>query len=569
MYQGIGVSKGIGIGKVVKIIEADFNFQEFLETEIEPELKRLHMAISKVISNITAVVEEVRSNVGEAEAMILQGQITMLADPSLISEIETRIRDRETAESAVTKAFDQFIALFSTIKDEVIGQRVVDLRDLKTRLLSVLLGKKEVEVKELPKGSILLVHELTPSMAASIDKRCVEGIVTEVGGNTSHSAILARVLRIPAVYGIEGALSLVKEKEKVIVDGFDGLLITNPDQDQEVAYLRKAYQLHEERALSRMYIGKKTATKDGINIDLFGNIGRCKDVERVIESDGEGVGLFRTEFLFMDTPLPSEEEQLKSYQSVLIAMKGKTVIIRTLDVGGDKELAYLGLLHEENPFLGYRSIRYCLEQRNLFKTQLRAMLRASVYGNLKIMIPFITCIEEVWKVKELIKECEEELTAKSIPYTPNLPMGIMIETPAACQMADLLAKEVDFFSIGTNDLVQYTMAADRGNAKVSYLYSALQPAVLRSIQHIIECAKKENIPVGMCGEAASDFRLIPLLLSFGLDEFSVSPEYILETRKIISNIDRKEAKQLTTKVMQASTLSEVLKLVSSVSDICE
>lgn len=566
MYQGIGVSKGIGIGKVVKIIEADFNFQEFLETEIEPELKRLHMAISKVTSNITDVVEEVRLNVGEAEAMILQGQIVMLVDPSLISEIETRIRNRETAESAVTKAFDQFIALFSSIKDELIGQRVVDLRDLKTRLLCVLLGKKELEVKELPKGSILLVHELTPSMAASIDKECVEGIVAEVGGNTSHSAIMARVLRIPAVFGIKGALSLVKEKEKVIVDGFDGLLIANPNQDQEVAYLRKAYQLHEERTLSRMYFGKKTATKDGINIDLFGNIGSCKDVERVIKSDGEGVGLFRTEFLFMDqTALPSEEEQLKSYQSVLVALKGKPVTIRTFDIGGDKDFPPLGLEKEENPFLGYRSIRYCLEQKNFLKTQLRAMLRASVYGKLKIMIPFITCIEEVRKVKELIKECEEELTANSIPYTPNIPMGIMIETPAACLMADLLAKEVDFFSIGTNDLVQYTMAADRGNPKVSYLYSALQPAVLRSIQHIIECAKKENIPVGMCGEAASDFRLIPLLLSFGLDEFSVSPECILETRNIISNIDSKKAKQLRAKVMQVSTLSEVLKLVSSVS----
>lgn len=563
MYQGIGASKGIGIGTVVKIKEADLSYSVPMEIDVESELKRLHLAIETFISNTTVLVEDMKQRVGESEAMILQGQIFMLSDPALISEIDNGIKNKESAESAVTIACDQFIAIFSSIEDEMMRQRATDIADIKIRMLKILLGIHELEIHDLPEGSVLVVHDLTPSMTAGIVKENVIGIITEVGGNTSHSAILARSLEIPAILSIKDALSLVNDHERVIVDGFEGLLIINPDQEQEIAYQEKARLYHEEKASLQQYFGKKTLTKDGIEKELFANIGSPKDVEHVIEGDGEGIGLFRTEFLFMDqVTLPTEEEQFNAYQTVLAAMKGKPVIIRTLDIGGDKEIPYLGLAKEENPFLGYRAIRYCLDQEKLYKTQLRALLRASAYGNLKIMIPLVTCVEEIRKAKRLIKECQEELASKEISFASSIPVGIMMETPAASQIADLLAKEADFFSIGTNDLTQYTMAVDRGNAKVAYLYSALQPAVLRSIKHIIDCAKKENIPVGMCGEAAGDVRLIPLLLSFGLDEFSVSPENLLETRKMISMIDRNEANQLTNKVMQASSLSEVLELVS-------
>ena len=394
-------------------------------------------------------------------------------------------------------------------------------------------------------------------------KKNVVGIITEVGGVTSHSAILARALEIPAVLSIENCTTSLQDKEHAIVDGEKGIVIINPSKEQLDEYEEKYKKHLKEKKELLAFQGMKTKTADGIAVELFGNIGTPKEAQTVVESGGEGVGLFRTEFLFMDkSSLPSEEEQFESYKEAVTAMNGKPIIIRTLDIGGDKEIPYLEIPKEDNPFLGYRAIRYCLDRPEIYRAQLRALLRASAFGDIRIMVPLVTCIEEIRSVRELLKKYMKELDAEGLSYNSNIQVGVMIETPAASLIADLLAKEADFFSIGTNDLTQYTMAVDRGNAKVAALYSTYQPAVLRSIRGIIQAAKAEGIMVGMCGESASDRRLIPLLLAFGLDEFSVSSSAILATRKAISEISMEKAKEIAEKALQLTTEREVYEYLS-------
>lgn len=411
----------------------------------------------------------------------------------------------------------------------------------------------------MPAGSVIVAKDLTPSMTAGINPANVCGIVTELGGKTSHSAILARALEIPAVVAVEGFLNSVKDGDTVVLDGSEGVVFVNPEEAVTAEYEAKRTAYLKEKKELDQYIGKPTVTKDGVTIELVANIGKPEDVDKVLQYDAEGIGLFRTEFLFMDrNSMPTEDEQFEAYQKVAIAMNGKPVIIRTLDIGGDKEIPYMGLKKDENPFLGYRAIRFCLDRReDVYRPQLRALLRASAFGNIKIMVPMVTCLEEFREAKAMIEEIKAELDSRGIAYKKDIQVGIMVETAAASLMADAFAKEVDFFSIGTNDLTQYTMSVDRGNDKVSYLYSPLNPAVLRSIRHIIQCGRKEGIMVGMCGEAASDPLMIPLLLAFGLNEFSMSASAVLNARKLITGYSIAELQAIADKAMSFVTAGEV------------
>ena len=496
--------------------------------------------------------------VGEKEAEIMVGHITMANDPFMIDEVNNRIVEGKCAEQAIDEVCDMFYAMFDASDEQLIRERCADVQDIRTGILAQLLGKDLVDLSVLPKDSIVVVHDLTPSMTATIDKENVAGIVTEVGGRTSHSAIIARALEIPAVLSLENACSLLKNDDTVVVNGTTGEVVINPSEAELTEFRAAAEKAAAEKAALEAYRGVATKTADGIEKLLVANIGNPDDANVAAERDAEGVGLFRSEFLFMDAKeLPSEDEQFAAYQKVALRMKDKPVIIRTLDVGGDKEIPYLHLTHDDNPFMGYRAIRYCLANADQYKVQLRALLRASAFGDIKIMLPLVTDLDEVRDAKRLVEECKAELDAEGVEYNKDIEVGTMMETPAASLIADDLAAECDFFSIGTNDLIGYTMCADRGNDAVRYLYTAYQPAVLRSIKRIIEEGNKAGIMVGMCGEAAADPLLIPLLISFGLGEFSVSAPSILRTRKIISQWTKAEADALAEKVLALKTKEEV------------
>ena len=560
MYKGIAGSEGIG---VVIIEEHEINIENKKVTDTDNEIKRLQDAIEKFVEITNQMAEKMDVTVGKKDADILRGHIQMLQDPMIEEQISTLlVAEKITAEMAVDQVLEQTAEMFAQIPDELLQQRATDFRDIKTRMIKILLGIEEVDISQVPANTVLVARDLTPSMTAGINPDNIAGILTEVGGRTSHSAILARAMEIPAVLSIEGICSIVKNGDVVAIDGTSGEAIVNPDEDTVKEYEQKLADYKKEKALLAEYAGKPSVTKDGTKVELVCNIGKPEDAKKAVECDGEGIGLFRTEFLFMDRDsVPTEEEQFEAYKSVAETMKGKPVIIRTLDIGGDKAIPYLGLEEEENPFLGFRAIRYCLQRTDLYKTQLRALVRASAFGKIKIMVPLVTCVDELRSVKAMVADIMKELDGEGIAYNKNLEIGVMMETSAACMIADILAKEAAFFSIGTNDLTGYTMAVDRGNAKVAYLYSTYQPAVLRSIKRIIECGKKEGIMVGMCGEAAADSKLIPLLLAFGLDEFSVSATSVLKTRKTISNCTVEECKALADKVMQCNTEEEVLDIL--------
>lgn len=563
MYKGIAGSEGIGIGNVVIIEEHEINIETKTVTDTDAELVRLQSAIEKFVEATNQMADKMDETVGKKDADILRGHIQMLQDPMIEEQISALIvAEKVTAEMAVDQVLEQTAEMFSQIPDELLQQRATDFRDIKTRMVKLLLGIEDVDISQVPADTVLVARDLTPSMTAGINPDNIAGILTEVGGRTSHSAILARAMEIPAVLSIEGICSIVKNGDKVVMDGASGEAIINPDDDTVKEFQQKLDVYQKEKALLAEYAGKPSVTKDGTKVELVCNIGKPEDAKKVVECDGEGVGLFRTEFLFMDRDsIPTEEEQFEAYKSVAETMKGKPVIIRTLDIGGDKAIPYLGLEEEDNPFLGFRAIRFCLQREDIYKTQLRALVRASAFGKIKIMVPLVTCIEELRQVKAMVTDIMKELDAEGVSYNKNLEVGVMMETSAACMIADILAKEAAFFSIGTNDLTGYTMAVDRGNAKVAYLYSTYQPAVLRSIKRIIECGRKEGIMVGMCGEAAADPKLIPLLLAFGLDEFSVSATSVLKTRKIISGCDVEACRALAEKVMQCTTEEEVVKIL--------
>lgn len=563
MYKGIAGSEGIGIGTVVLIEEHEINIETKRVEETGAEIERLQNAIEKFVADTNAMAEKMDITVGKKDADILRGHIQMLQDPMIEEQISALIiSEKITAEMAVEQVLEQTAEMFSQIPDELLQQRATDFRDIKTRMLKILLGIEDVDISQVPAGTVIVARDLTPSMTAGINPENIEGILTEVGGRTSHSAILARAMEVPAVLSIENICSIAKNGDKVVLDGTSGEAILNPD-DETVEKFKKMYSDYQnEKALLKEYAGKPSQTKDGVKVELVCNIGKPADANKAVECDGEGIGLFRTEFLFMDRDsMPTEEEQFEAYKEVAEKMKGKPVIIRTLDIGGDKDVPYLGLEHEDNPFLGFRAIRYCLQRKDIYDIQLKALLRASAFGKIKIMVPLVTGVDELRQVKAMIKDIMAELDKEGVAYNKNIEVGVMMETPAACMVADVLAKEAAFFSIGTNDLTGYTMAVDRGNAKVAYLYSTYNPAVLRAIKRIIECGKKEGIMVGMCGEAAADSKLIPLLLAFGLDEFSVSATSVLKTRKTISDCTMDECKALADKVMACVTEEEVLEIL--------
>ncbi|RGG62037.1 phosphoenolpyruvate--protein phosphotransferase [Eubacterium sp. AF17-7] len=563
MYKGIAGSEGIGIGKVVLIEEHDLTVEKKSVTDTDAELKRLQDAIEKFVAITNEMADKMAKTVGEQDADILRGHIIMLQDPMIEEQISAlMISEKISAEMALEQVLDQTAEMFAAVPDELIQQRATDLMDIKSRMLKILMGIEEVDISQVPENTVLVARDLTPSMTAGINPANIAGILTEVGGRTSHSAILARAMEIPAVLSIEGICGIVKNGDTVVLDGSKGEAIVNPDEATVKEFEKKFADYAAEKELLKAYKGKPSQTKDGVKVELVSNIGKPEDADKVVECDGEGIGLFRTEFLFMDRDsVPTEEEQFEAYKKVAETMKGKPVIIRTLDIGGDKAIPYLGLETEENPFLGFRAIRFCLKRRDIYEVQLRALLRASAFGDIKIMVPLVTGVDELRAVKVILEDIKRQLDKDGIAYNKDVKVGVMMETPAACMMADALAKEADFFSIGTNDLTGYTMAVDRGNAKVAYLYSTYNPAVLRAIKRIIECGKAEGIMVGMCGEAAADSKLIPLLLAFGLDEFSVSATSVLKTRKTISDCNIDECKALAEKVMKCVTEEEVLELL--------
>ena len=558
MYEGVNASDGIGIGVARVAVEPDLSFTPHAPEDAGDEKQRYAAAVDKFIEQTNAQIARMTETVGEEAAAIMGAHIEFAQDEGIQEMVNGSIESGMCAEQAVSEAYDMYYNMFSNMEDELFRERAADVADVKTGLLADLLGKEVVDLSTLPENSVVVVHELTPSMTADIDKDNVAAIVTETGGRTSHSAIIARALEIPAVLSVADITGTIKNGDMVIVDGTRGRVLVNPDDNDLTHYRAKAKQYAEEKLALEAYRGKETVTGDGEKVLLVANIGNPDDANVAAEHDCEGVGLFRSEFLFMDAKeLPSEDEQFAAYQKVALRMKGQPVIIRTLDVGGDKEIPYLNLKKEENPFMGFRAVRYCLNNPDQYRVQLTALLRASAFGDIKIMVPLVTNIDEIRQVKALVEECKADLDARGVAYNKDIEVGTMIETPAASLIADDLAAECDFFSIGTNDLIGYTMCADRGNDKVAYLYDVYQPAVLRSLKRIIEEGNKAGIMVGMCGEAAADPLLIPVLISFGLNEFSVSAPSILRTRRIISEWTKADADALTEKVMKLKTATEV------------
>ena len=563
MNKGIAGSAGYGVGKVVIISDAKPEYENRTITDTDAEIKRYDDAVAAFTEKTHAMAEAMKESVGEHNAEILEGHILLLTDPGMDEITKGAIMSGTCAEAAFESTCDMFAGMFQMADDELTRQRATDIGDIKVRMLKILTGTPDVNISEVPAGTILVAEDLTPSMTAGIVKENVAGIITAVGGKTSHSAILARALEIPAVLSVDGIVDMVSDGMTAVVDGCDGICILDPSPEEIEEYQAKREKYLSDKALLEVYRGKDTVTADGAKVHLYGNIGNPEDAKQVAACDGEGVGLFRTEFLFMGaSELPSEEEQFQAYKAAE-TMEGREVIIRTLDVGGDKDIPYLGLEKEDNPFLGFRAVRYCLQNKDSYRVQLRALLRASAFGDIKIMVPLVTCVDEIRSVKALVKELMAELDAENIAYNKDIQVGAMIETPAASLIADLLAKEADFFSIGTNDLTQYTMAVDRGNAKVAYLYSSYNPAVLRSMKNIIEAANAAGIMVGMCGEAAADPLLIPLLISFGLGEFSVSATSVLATRGTIAKWSKAEADELAAKALSLATETEVAELLKA------
>ena len=560
MLKGTNVSSGIGIGNAVIVEEKELVIRREAVADAAAEVERFKGALDTTLKKTEELAADLATRVGEKEAEIMQGHMMLLMDPMLTGEIETAITGESIcAEYAIEQVCTTYADMFASMDDELMQQRATDMRDIKERMQRELLGLESVDIAALPAGTILVAKDLTPSMTAGIRPENVAGIVTELGGKTSHSAILARALEIPAVVAVPDLMSQVENGHVIVLDGSEGIVYVDPAQAVVDEFAAKREKFLKEKKELEQYIGKPTVTKDGVHIELVANIGKPEDLEKVLQYDGEGVGLFRTEFLFMDrTAMPTEEEQFEAYKAVAEGLKGKPVIIRTLDIGGDKEIPYMGLTRDENPFLGYRAIRFCLDRKDdVYRPQLRALLRASAYGNIKIMVPMVTCIEELREAKALIEEIKKELDEKNIPYKKDIEVGIMVETAAASLIADVFAKEAAFFSIGTNDLTQYTMSVDRGNDKVSYLYSTFNPAVLRSIKRIITCGREAGIMVGMCGEAASDPLMIPLLLAFGLNEFSMSASAILFSRKLITGYSVEELQAVADKAMSFATAAEV------------
>lgn len=555
MLVGKGISEGIGLGKVVILKENEIKIEKQKIKDISAEKQKIHNAIKKVESEIENLIQ----NISGTEKEIMQAYLMILQDPSLIEET-IKIIEQEKCNSsyAVETGLNKIIKTFEEMDDPYMSARSRDIEDMKKRILSKLLKIQEVDLSNLPQNTILVAKELATSDTARLNLKNVAGIITEIGGVNSHMAIMARTHEIPAIVGIKHIFENIKENDYIALNGTTGEIYLNPTEtEKEELKQRKERQKQEKQELEK-YKKQKAITKDGHQVELLANIGREQDIPIILENTAEGVGLLRSEFLYMDAKdFPTEEEQFKVYKKIAESLENKTVVIRTLDIGGDKDLKYMKLPKEENPFLGYRAIRVCLDNIDLFKVQLRAILRASAYGEISIMLPMISSIEELRKSKEIIEEVKKDLKAKSIKYNENIKIGIMIEIPSSAIMAEEFAKECDFFSIGTNDLIQYTIAVERGNEKVANLYTHFNPAVIRLIKSAIDGAHKNGILCGMCGEAAGDIKFIPLLIGLGLDEFSMNANKILKARKLITSLDYSKCQILAEEILKLVSTQEV------------
>ena len=557
MLKGKGVSSGIGLGNVVvlKKVERNVDKKTIENEQIEHELERLHMALNEVAGETEAQLK----NISGTEADIMQAYLMIVQDPTLITETENIIKnDKYNVEYAVEVGFNNVAQIFQNMDDEYMASRARDIIDIKNRVLAKLLNEKNVDLSNLKPNTIIVATELTTSETAKLDFKNVSGIITEIGGENSHTSIMARTHSIPAITKVDNITNILKDGETVAINGILGEIYINPTPEEKQKLLAIQNELNVEKLELEKYKNEKTVTKDGTKIHLYSNIGILKDVELAIKNTAEGIGLFRSEFLYMDSDtMPTEESQFEVYKSVAEKMNGKEVIIRTLDIGGDKELKYLKLEKDANPFLGYRAIRLCLDNLPLFKTQLRAILRASAFGKIEIMFPMISSIDELRDAKKVLEDCKKELDGENIEYDKNIKVGIMIEIPSAALIADKLAKECDFFSIGTNDLIQYTVAVERGNERISKLYTKFHPSVIKLIKMAIDGAHSANIICGMCGEAAGDKLYIPLLIGLGLDEFSMNSNSLLNARKRINNLDKAECVKLSEEILQMSSAEEV------------
>ena len=559
---GIGASSGYGIGKAFIVKEFVPPTSRTIDDPVS-EVKRFEDAVKQAHQELEQIYQDKKDNLGEENAAIFQAHITMLNDPELNAGVINKInKDKECAEYAAKLISDQYYEMFSAMDDDYFRERALDIKDIGMRLMKILTGVATGLNFDTSEPVIIVAKDLTPSDTASLKADFTAGIVTEIGGSTSHSAIIARTLGIPAVMGLKNATSLIETGSTLTIDGSKGLIVANPSE-VELNEMKENIKMSDaEKELLKQYLNQASKTKDGVEIEISSNIASPDDLTYVIENGSDGVGLFRSEFIYMNrSDAPSEDEQYKIYKKVLEGLKGKPVVIRTLDAGGDKEIPYLDIPKEMNPFLGYRAIRYCLDHQDLFKAQIRALLRAGVHGKLRIMFPMISSLEELQAAKALVEVCKSELKNEGIPYDEKVELGIMIEIPSAAIISDVLAKEVDFFSIGTNDLIQYSVAVDRMNEQIKQLYSPYHPALVRLIKTVIDNGHKAGIWVGMCGAVAGNTKMIPLLLHLGLDEFSMGPTDVLRARQIINNLPRTNDK-LVEQVLSASTSEKIEKILS-------
>ncbi|WP_421102924.1 phosphoenolpyruvate--protein phosphotransferase [Sporosarcina psychrophila] len=563
ILHGISASNGIAIAKAYRFVEPDLSFSKKTVEDIPEELERFQSAVSISKSELESIRDTAAKGLGADEAAIFDAHILVLLDPELLTSIEDKIKtDHVNAEHALKETSDMFITMFEQMDNAYMRERAADIRDVAKRLLSHLLKVEIVNPSMITEKVIIIAEDLTPSDTAQLNREFVKGFTTNIGGKTSHSAIMARTLEIPAVVGTKEATRLIQDGDIIIVDGFKGEVHINPTSDVIATYENEQLKYEQQKAEWTKLVDEKTTTADGHYVELAANIGTPEDLEGVINNGGEGIGLYRTEFLYMGrNQLPTEEEQFVAYKKVLQGMSGKPVVVRTLDIGGDKELPYLNLPKEMNPFLGLRAIRLCLEEQDIFRTQLRALLRASSYGNLKIMFPMIATLDEFRQAKAILEEEKQELLNNNINVATTIEVGIMVEIPSTAILADQFAKEVDFFSIGTNDLIQYTMAADRMNERVAYLYQPYNPAILRLVKMVIDASHKEGKWTGMCGEMAGDEIAIPLLLGLGLDEFSMSATSILKARTQILKLNKSDMVELANEALQMSTAEDVVQAV--------
>ncbi|WP_342400195.1 phosphoenolpyruvate--protein phosphotransferase [Weizmannia sp. FSL W8-0676] len=566
ILKGIAASNGIAIAKAYRLVEPDLSFEKRPVQNVSDEMKRFNAAVSESKSELQAIREHAMKALGADKAAIFDAHLLVLEDPELLMPVQDKIRDDQVnAEYALKEVADMFVTMFEQMDNEYMRERAADIRDVTKRILAHLLKVEIPNPSMISEEVIVIAEDLTPSDTAQLNRQYVKGFATNVGGRTSHSAIMARSLEIPAVVGTKTAIQDIQNGDLVIVDGNSGDVYVNPTPEIVDEYKQKQEQFERQKAEWAKLVNEKSVSKDGHTVELVANIGTPNDLDGVIRNGGEGVGLYRTEFLYMGRDeLPSEEVQFEAYKAVLEGLKGKPVVVRTLDIGGDKKLPYLPLPEEMNPFLGFRAIRLCLDRQDIFRTQLRALLRASAYGNLKIMFPMISNLDEFRKAKAILLEEKEKLIQEGVQVADHIEVGIMVEIPSTAVMADLFAKEVDFFSVGTNDLIQYTMAADRMNEHISYLYQPYNPAILRLVKRVIDAAHKEGKWAGMCGEMAGDEIAIPILLGLGLDEFSMSASSILRARSQIRNLNKVDMEKLAEDVLNFTTNEEVKEHVKKV-----